>query len=351
VAALNLAPSRRVVLVERREGASPRIGEALPPAARRLLADMGLLDAFLRERHMPCYGNRTVWGARTPEVTDFMRDPDGHGWHLDRARFDRWLRFAAVARGARMLAPATPSLIGRADGRWQVQLTTDRGIVDLSAAFAIDAGGRAAPLARRLGAKRHATDRLVCGWVQGRARSTGRGAGVTTVAAVADGWWYTAPLPKGRRVLAFLTDADLPAVRIAHQGTGLAEHAADIDEIGAILAEGEFAANHCGFTAAHSSILNPCIGEGWVAAGDASMTFDPLSAQGLLHALFTGLAAAEAADSYLSGDTGAPARHKQIMDGIQHAYRQHLALGYSSETRWRAAPFWQRRRSAVLHRP
>ena len=78
------------------------------------------------------------------------------------------------------------------------------------------------------------------------------------------------------------------------------------------------------------------------------MTFDPLSSQGLLHALFTGLAAAEAADSYLSGDTGAPIRYQQIMGGIQHAYRQHLASSYSSETRWPAAPFWQRRRAESL---
>ena len=337
------------MLVERREGASPRIGEALPPAARRLLADMGLLDGFLAEGHTPCYGNRAVWGARTPEVTDFMRDPDGYGWHLDRARFDSWLRSVAVARGARLLAPATPSLIGRSDGRWQVQLTTDRGIVDLSAAFAIDAGGRTAPLARRLGAKRRATDRLVCGWVHGRAHSTGQGAGLTTVAASADGWWYTAPLPGEWRVLAFLTDADLPAARIAHLGTRLAEHAADTDEVGAIMAECEFVAEQGGFTAAHSSTLELCIGEGWVAAGDASMTFDPLSSQGLLHALFTGLAAAEAADSFLSGDTGAPGRYQQIMDGVQHAYRQHLTLSYASEARWPTAPFWQRRQSAVLN--
>ena len=330
---------------------SPRIGEALPPAARRLLADMGLLDGFLTEGHTPCYGNRAVWGADTPEVTDFMRDPDGHGWHLDRARFDGWLRLVAVARGARLLAPASPSLIGRADGRWQVQLTTDRGIVDLSAAFAIDAGGRAAPLARRLGAKRHVTDRLVCGWVHGRARSRGRGVGLTTVEAISDGWWYTAPLPEERRVLAFLTDADLPVARIAHLGIRLAEHAADTDEVGAILAECEFVADQGGFTAAHSSTLDSCIGDGWIAAGDASMTFDPLSSQGLLHALFTGLAAAEAADSYLSGDTSAPIRYQRIMEGIQHAYRQHLAFIYASETRWPAARFWQRRRSPVLNRP
>jgi flavin-dependent dehydrogenase len=351
VTALNLAPTRRVLLIERRVSPAPRIGEALPPAARRLLADMALLDGFLAENHTPCYGNHAVWGAGTPAVTDLIHDPDGHGWHLDRARFDGWLRLVAVARGAMLLAPASPSSIRRADGYWHVQLTTDRGSVDVSAVVAIDAGGRAAPLARRLGAKRRATDRLVCGWVHGRAGSTGQGAGLTTVEAIAEGWWYTAPLPGERRVLAFLTDADLPAARIAHQGPRLAKHAAGTVEIGSILAECEFAPDQAGFTAAHSSTLDPCIGEGWIAAGDASMTFDPLSSQGLLHALFTGLAAAEATDSYLSGDTGAPIRYQQIMHGIQHAYRQYLAFSYSSETRWPEAPFWQRRRSAVLNRP
>jgi flavin-dependent dehydrogenase len=330
-------------------GALPRIGEALPPVARRLLADMGLLEGFLAAGHTPCYGNRTVWGDRTPKVTDFMRDADGHGWHLDRARFDRWLRSVAVARGAKLLAPATPSLIRHDDGCWQVQLTTDRGKLDVSAAFAIDAGGRTAPLARLLGAKRHVTDRLVCGWAHGGARSTGRGAGLTTVEAIAGGWWYTAPLPGARRVLAFLTDADLPAARIAHLGTKLAEHAADTVEISTILAESEFTPDQGGFTAAHSSALDSSIGDGWIAAGDAGMTFDPLSSQGLLHALFTGLAAAEAADSYLSGDSNAPRRYQQIMDGVQHAYCQHLASSYAVETRWPAAPFWQRRQSAVLN--
>ena len=60
------------------------------------------------------------------------------------------------------------------------------------------------------------------------------------------------------------------------------------------------------------------------------MTFDPLSSQGLLHALFTGLAAAETTDSYLSGDTGAPTRYQQIMHGIQYSYRQGLAFRASS---------------------
>src|ERR1051325_4322233 len=87
VTALNLATFRRVVLVERRADVVPRVGESLVPAARRLFADMGLLDRFLAEQHEPWYCNRSVWGREEPEEKDFMRDPDGPGWHLDRRRF------------------------------------------------------------------------------------------------------------------------------------------------------------------------------------------------------------------------------------------------------------------------
>ena len=162
VAALNLAPTRRVVLVERRAQVLPRIGEALPPVARRLLAEMGLWDEFLEEHHAPCYGNRSDWGGGELMETDFLRDPDGHGWHLDRARFDAWLRRVAVARGTVLLAPARLAAIKRDDRCWHAQLATDRGTTTVTVAFTIDAGGRAAPLARRLGAKRWASDRLVC---------------------------------------------------------------------------------------------------------------------------------------------------------------------------------------------
>jgi hypothetical protein len=60
------------------------------------------------------------------------------------------------------------------------------------------------------------------------------------------------------------------------------------------------------------------------------------------------LAAAEAADSYLGDDIAATARYKQLMQGIQRAYRRHLALSYSSEKRWVTAPFWRRRQFAIF---
>jgi flavin-dependent dehydrogenase len=80
------------------------------------------------------------------------------------------------------------------------------------------------------------------------------------------------------------------------------------------------------------------------------MTFDPLSSQGLLHAMSTGLAAAGAADSYLSGEIGALTRYQQLITGVRNAYRRHLEFCYSSEDRWPAAPFWRRRRLRPLFR-
>ena len=332
------------MLVDRREHPAPRIGEALPATARRLLADMGLFDGFRAQGYPPWYGNRSIWGLRVPAETDFLRDPDGHGWHLDRARFDSWLRHAAVARGAVLKTPARILDIESGQNGWQMRIATPQGGQRLAARFAIDAGGRGAPLARLLCARRRVTDRLVCGWMHGSARPIGPGAGLTVVEAVEDGWWYTAPIPDHRRVLAFLTDADLPQARIAHDGGRLIEHTAATREIHAILAEGEFVPLGGGFTAAHSAVLEPCGGPRWLAAGDAGMSFDPLSSQGLLHALFSGLAAAEAADASLAGDDDALHRYSQLMNSIERAYRGRLDFCYASETRWPSAPFWKRRR-------
>lgn len=342
-AALNLAPLRRVAVVDRAAEPSPRIGESLPGVARRLFRDMGLLDAFLAADHEPCYGQRSVWGDPHPQELDALRDPDGHGWHLDRVAFERWLRGVARERGAELIAPAVVEHIERDAEGWRVEIAP---AMQLHARIVIDAAGRAAPLARRLGAQTRVDDRLVCGWLYGRDAGDG-GRGLTYVEATEDGWWYTAPFARGRRVLAFHTDADLPAARIARDRDALLALAGSTPELGSLLASAAFVADEtAGFTAANSATLDPPAGNGFLAAGDAALAFDPLSSQGILNALFTGLAAAEAADSVLAGDAGALPRYRGIIDGIAEAYRAHLAQWYGLEQRWPEAEFWRRRAGA-----
>jgi hypothetical protein len=161
---------------------------------------------------------------------------------------------------------------------------------------------------------------------------------------VADGWWYSAPIPGGRRVLAFHSDADLPGIRACRAPAKLPDRLGDARGTARLSADCGFAPDgpH-GIAAAHGCALDRPAGPGWLAVGDAALACDPLSSQGLLNALYTGLAAAEAADRTL-GATEASAGYIQTIRRIDDAYRRHLALWYALEQRWPEAPFWSRRR-------
>ncbi|WP_369688936.1 tryptophan 7-halogenase [Streptomyces sp. Wb2n-11] len=91
---------------------------------------------------------------------------------------------------------------------------------------------------------------------------------------------------------------------------------------------------------AHSARLDRAWGDGWIAAGDAAAAFDPLSSQGILTALTTGLAAAQALDAHLRGDPATLTRYGQQVDA---AYLHNHRIAYRQETRWAGHPFWARR--------
>ena len=45
-------------------------------------------------------GTVAVWGSETPYENDFIFNPYGNGWHIDRSRFDAMLARAAEEAGA-----------------------------------------------------------------------------------------------------------------------------------------------------------------------------------------------------------------------------------------------------------
>uniref|UniRef100_UPI003F693E2E hypothetical protein n=1 Tax=Amycolatopsis solani TaxID=3028615 RepID=UPI003F693E2E len=86
-----------MVLYERSAYDGLRMGETLPPSVNPLLRELGLWDRFLAAEPMPSYLTASAWGG--PEVAErsFVFSPYGHGWHTDRAAFDRMLADAAAA--------------------------------------------------------------------------------------------------------------------------------------------------------------------------------------------------------------------------------------------------------------
>jgi hypothetical protein len=149
-------------------------------------------------------------------------------------------------------------------------------------------------------------------------------------------------------VLAFHTDADLPHARAFADPTLLPQRVPPDGELATILAESRFTpAEQCGVTAAHSAVLHPFAGPSWLAVGDAALSFDPLSSQGLLNALYSGLAAAESAERRLAGDADALPQYLDCLARVLTAYRANLARWYRVETRWTNSPFWKRRRRPI----
>jgi flavin-dependent dehydrogenase len=343
--ALNLAALRRVVVIDRGAGPARRFGESLAPAARRLLGDMGLWDAFAAQGHAPCHGGTTYWGEPAPIDGDGLRDPDGPGWQLDRAMFDGWLRDVARARGAAILRPAKVERVAFEAAGWTLQVRHPDRTVAIRARILVDASGRTAALARRLGARRHVADRLACRWLLGRDRVATR-RGLRFVAAEAEGWWYSAALPGDRRILAFHTDADLEAAASVADTAALLRRADSVPPLAELLADVGFAPDPGApaFCAAHGTTLTPCIGEGWLAVGDAALGFDPLASQGMFQALYSGLDAAMSIDGALSGDVKAFPAYRARLERIAATYRARLKAVYAQEARWTTRPFWERRR-------
>ncbi len=346
-AAACLAPHCRVALVGGRAAhAGPAIGESLPASARTALADLGVWQRFQSEGHLPAWTRQSLWGSEQPTTQDSIFDPHGHGWHLDRQRFDAMLRRLAVERGGHLASPSEVRRLHCASegGQhpWHCELATPDGPWTLRCRFVIDATGRSARVARQAGAQLHRQDRLVClhTWVPGGADAQ---AGCTLIEAAADGWWYSADLPGGSRVIAWHGDGDLASVQGCRTAGDLLERARRTRLIGRHCPPAGQALVPLRAAPANGQWPSHAAGSHWLAVGDASLAFDPLASQGLLHGLVTGQMGALAVREHLNGNMQALSAWTRQLQQIAQAYRANRALYYAMEQRWPHAPFWQRR--------
>lgn len=353
-AALALARGgRRVLLVDDRPAAAFRVGEALAPAARPLLRDLGVLERFLADGHLASHGNLSSWGSPQLHASDFIFDPHGHGWHLDRARFDGSLREAVEAAGGVVRGGARVASVARdGAGGWRVVLRTPGGAEEsVDAEWLVDATGRSAAVARQTGAARLHGDALVALFARFHSPNGGDRDARTMIESAPGGWWYTALVPGDVRVVAWLTDADLADRATLLSAEGFAAAMAETRHVSAVLAAHGYAlAGRPRGADAGSARLDRFAGDGWVAAGDAALSFDPLSSQGILTALYTGMRAGQALAAHLDGDGAALAAYADRLEEIHRAYVENRATFYGFEARWAESPFWSRRAAVAAER-
>lgn len=303
-------------------------GESLPPGAIDLITSVFGEDVL--EGHRRAYGVRSAWGSSDLGSTDFMSTPLGDGLILDRARFDEQARAQARSRGASVIAGRVQSV--EADGdSWTCTLHDGR---RLRSSWLVDATGRSASVASRLGARRARADRLMAQVLTVPDR--GDAIAGTFIESVPEGWWYSTPLPDGRRVIALLTDADLlpaDADRSARWRSALEATVHLRSAAGEITSDVEPSLHR-----ADTSVLHPMAGERWCAIGDAAAAWDPLSSQGVVSAVLVGARAGRAIPD--------PAALQGLQSDVHLLVSEHAALQahfYGLERRWPDEPFWHRR--------
>jgi flavin-dependent dehydrogenase len=346
-AALALAQKGVAVAILAKPGGEiPRVGETVPPAIVRPLARLGLWNEFLAAQHSEAPGIVSIWGGEQPHEKDFIFNPYGPGWHLDRARFDAMLLAAAQTAGAEILDAPARDCARACGSKWKVVIQ-NRGRGDtLAAHWLVDATGRAAWLGRRLGAKRHRMDRQVA--LVRFAPVAGLGEPRTMIEACPDGWWYAAALPQSRAVAAFFTDADL-LPRSAPDRARLWSRTLAQTQLIAKIYPGSNVESPVHTVAASSGRSLPSTGQNWLAIGDASQFYDPLSGQGISKALSSALRGAAAISLDLCGEHA----NEEFTDAGNREYEQYIAgylAHYRREARWPQNLFWKRRSVAAQER-
>jgi flavin-dependent dehydrogenase len=334
-----------VLLVEGRDYQTERIGECIPPDTRLLLEALGIWQEFLSEKHEPALGSCSSWGANELGHNDFLFNPHGHGWHLDRRRFDGFLARAAVNAGAELrLRSRCTGIERRAQEDFRISLRAPNGVHQVRARFLVDAGGSHSLLTRHLGSVRRVHDRLsyVAAFFERHDRPFSR---LTWLEAVEYGWWYAAMLPFGRLVVGVAADAETIRDKALHQPVVFRACLDRTRHLSTQLVDCEPHPGPLQVRTAPSSALECPAGHDWLAVGDAAGACDPISSQGIYQALFDGGQAGAAIAARLAGETGSFEAYGLSRRGQFNEYLQLRNYLYDLEQRWPTAPFWECRRS------
>jgi len=335
VVALDL--SRRglhVALIEQSAYENFRVGETLPPEIRKLLTELGVWEQFLASERVESYGIRSAWETPVARQHDFLFNPYGCGWHVDRARFDAMLAGSAAHVGAELITSARITALHQdTGGQWVLTVAQEEERRTLRGRLIVDATGRQGFIARKLGSRTKVIDRLI-GAVVVLPRS--ENAQWTLIEAVENGWWYSAPLPAARTVFAYMTDSDL--WKDSHWGDLLRLAPLTSERAAAIEAPPRIRI----FSAA-SLLRQPVTGPNWIAVGDAALAFDPLSGLGVYKTMESGLRSSSAIARALEGD---PSGMVEYENWTAEGFRSYLSMRsqfYRSVDRWPKSRFWRRR--------
>lgn len=196
-------------------------------------------------------------------------------------------------------------------------------------------------VARKAGVKREILDQLVAIYCVATSSSGTDQDNRTFIESCPDGWWYSALTPGGKRTVSFQTDADLLPGQQWRKREWFTMRLGHTRHMSALLERHGYEFSGLPqLTSAHSGRLKQFSGDGWLAVGDAAMSFDPLSGQGILKAMQSGIKAAEVTTGIIEAALSSFALSNEHLWANFNRSRNHF---YRMEKRFLDLNFWKRR--------
>jgi len=322
-----------VDVLDRGEGKRQHVGESLPSSIRVVLATLGIeLPPEVVVKRPPShlvYWGGMQGGRSWVEVPE--RESSLLVW---RGPFDRFLREAATAGGARLLSDAV-SQVKRSRGAVEIRTV---GGAELRGRFFVDATGRSGVLARsyRRKERRFRTLALTGHFLTEETDSP------TIVEGFDDGWIWTAPLANGLRdVTVMLEASERGSDRVSRFRSALGR----APNVSSLVSGASLEGSLRGIDATPYDASRFC-GADFLLAGDAASFLDPLSAHGVHKAMDGALLAAVTAHTILqrperASDASEFYHHRE--SAIYRITTERLRALYRQETRFETSLFWRKR--------
>ncbi|MCW8878283.1 MAG: tryptophan 7-halogenase [Kangiellaceae bacterium] len=353
-----------IAVVEKSNYNDHRVGESVAPGLEAVLKALGAEELLNANKHQISAGVISYWGTVHPQYQDYLLYPRGKGWHLNRTRFDADLAALCVTndidvycgyrfqnshsnQGERRLFfnstnDTAEFVLGEKARTKQLELTTK---------FTIDASGRAAKFTLQQDSRTRHLDSMLA--IYGIFDDEPSPIPYSTILPIENGWWYSAPLPEDKKIIALMTDRDLAK---EHQLTNQA-HWFDLLQKSpqvSLFKQSLNSADGLQIWPAYSLFRDKIIGQDWLSVGDTAMCFDPLSSQGILKSMLHGCYAAHAVHDYFLAKNdpdkaiSALKKYNLSCGAAFNSYYSTWCEFYRSERRWPESSFWKRRYNPLV---
>ncbi len=338
-----------VLLVDRQHQGEVRVGENCPPETVLLLKQLGVAKEFYRGGHQTCPGYASVWGRDTPGYNDFIVNPQGPAWRLNRQAFDKMLADRAESCGAqiswstRFIDAQKHSNEAEGFTLRLVRKSEDREC-EVQARFVIDATGSIASFAGKMDINKSVDDELFA-TVRFSTLAHGRGSKQIQLEAVEHGWCYHSLLPAEKVVSMIVTEKKHLVSLRENEFQGFDDALQNTNLIGSSIAKLDLKESSYHTYCIRPGMLAAAEGKNWMAIGDAVASFDPIAAQGIYKGLSHGLQAGKKVMTWFENREHNNSNFSQQVKNQYGDYLRNRNHVYSLERRWSNAHFWLNRSS------